>query len=61
MENLSEVSGYVASTLVVSTFVAKDMRLLRTIAPIFSNLAFIGWRYRSRRHRPILLERWIPA
>jgi hypothetical protein len=40
MENLSEVSGYVASTLVVSTFVAKDMRLLRTIA-IFSNLAFI--------------------
>jgi CRP/FNR family cyclic AMP-dependent transcriptional regulator len=40
MENLSEVSGYVASTLVVCTFVAKDMRLLRTIA-IFSNLAFI--------------------
>ena len=40
MEYLSEVSGYVASTLVVFTFVAKDMRLLRTIA-IFSNLAFI--------------------
>ena len=40
MENLSEVSGYVASTLVVLTFVATDMRLLRTIA-IFSNLAFI--------------------
>jgi hypothetical protein len=40
MENLSEVSGYVASTLVVFTFVAKDMRLLRTIA-VFSNLAFI--------------------
>jgi hypothetical protein len=44
MENLSEVSGYVASTLVVFTFVAKDMRLLRTIA-IFSNLAFIVLRY----------------
>jgi hypothetical protein len=42
MENLSEVSGYVASTLVVFTFVAKDMRLLRTIA-IFSNLAFIAY------------------
>ena len=42
MENLSEVSGYVASTLVVFTFVAKDMRLLRTIA-IFSNLAFITY------------------
>ena len=40
MENLSELSGYVASTLVLFTFVAKDMRLLRTIA-IFSNLAFI--------------------
>jgi hypothetical protein len=40
MENLSEVSGYVASMLVVFTFVATDMRLLRTIA-IFSNLAFI--------------------
>ena len=32
MENQSEVSGYVASTLVLLTFVAKDMRLLRTIA-----------------------------
>ena len=32
MENLSEISGYVASTLVLLTFVAKDMRLLRTIA-----------------------------
>jgi hypothetical protein len=42
MENLSEVSGYVASTLVVFTFVAKDMRLLRTVA-IFSNLAFIAY------------------
>jgi Sigma-70 region 2 len=40
MENISGISGYVASTLVLLTFVAKDMRLLRTIA-IFSNLAFI--------------------
>ena len=42
METLSEISGYVASTLVLFTFVAKDMRLLRTIA-IFSNLAFITY------------------
>jgi hypothetical protein len=42
MENLSGISGYVASTLVLLTFVAKDMRLLRTIA-IFSNLAFITY------------------
>ena len=42
MENLSELSGYAASTLVLLTFVAKDMRLLRTAA-IFSNLAFITY------------------
>ena len=42
MENLSEISGYVASTLVLLTFVAKDMRLLRTVA-ILSNLAFITY------------------
>ena len=42
MENLSGISGYVASTLVLFTFVAKDMRLLRTVA-IFSNLAFITY------------------
>lgn len=42
MENLSGISGYVASTLVLFTFVAKDMRLLRIIA-IFSNLAFITY------------------
>jgi hypothetical protein len=40
MENLSDLSGYVASSLVLLTFIAKDMRLLRTVA-IFSNLAFI--------------------
>jgi len=42
MENLSGISGYVASALVLLTFVAKDMRLLRTVA-IFSNLAFITY------------------
>ena len=42
MENQSEVSGYVASTLVLLTFVAKDMRLLRIVA-IVSNLAFIPY------------------
>jgi len=42
MENLSGISGYVASALVLFTFVAKDMRLLRTLA-IFSNLAFITY------------------
>jgi hypothetical protein len=42
MENLSEVSGYIASTLVLFTFVAKDMRLLRIVA-IFSNLAFLTY------------------
>jgi len=42
MENLSGICGYVASTLVLFTFVAKDMRLLRTVA-IFSNLAFITY------------------
>ena len=42
MENLSELSGYVASTLVLLTFVAKDMRLLRIVA-IFSNLAFLTY------------------
>ena len=42
MDDLSEVSGYAASTLVLFTFVAKDMRLLRSVA-IFSNLAFITY------------------
>ena len=40
MENLPELSGYVASTLVLLTFIAKDMRVLRILV-IFSNLAFI--------------------
>ena len=42
MESLSEISGYVASTLGLCTFVAKDMRVLRIVA-IFSNLAFITY------------------
>jgi hypothetical protein len=42
MESPSELSGYVASALVLLTFIAKDMRLLRTVA-IFSNLAFITY------------------
>jgi hypothetical protein len=37
MGNLSESSGYVASTLVLLTFVAKDMGVLRAVA-ILSNL-----------------------
>ena len=42
MENLSGMSGYAASTLVLLTFGAKDMRVLRIVA-IFSNLAFITY------------------
>lgn len=42
MESPSEISGYVASVLVLLTFIAKDTRLLRTAA-IFSNLAFITY------------------
>src|SRR6516225_5525930 len=42
MENLSSISGYAASTLVLLTFVAKDMRVLRAIA-ISDNLAFITY------------------
>jgi len=37
MENLPELSGYVASPLVLLSFFAKDMRVLRILA-IFSNL-----------------------
>jgi len=42
MNTFSELSGYVASSLVLATFITKDMRLLRTIA-IFSNIAFITY------------------
>ncbi len=39
MMTLSDAAGYVASTLVLLTFMTKDMRLLRVLA-IGSNLAF---------------------
>jgi len=42
MENLSGISGCVASTFFLLTLVAKDMCLLRTIA-ISRNLAFINY------------------
>ena len=38
----TEIAGYIASTLVLLTFMTKDMRLLRMIA-IGSNFAFIGY------------------
>ena len=40
MPALSDVFGYLASTLVLLTFLAKDMRLLRALA-ILSNIAFM--------------------
>jgi hypothetical protein len=42
MTTMSDLSGYVASTLVLLTFMTKDMRLLRVIA-ILSNVAFIAY------------------
>ena len=39
---MSDFTGYVASTLVLLTFMTKDMRLLRAVA-ILSNLAFISY------------------
>jgi CRP/FNR family transcriptional regulator, cyclic AMP receptor protein len=37
-----DVLGWIASALVFSTFLAHEMRLLRTLA-IFSNIAFIAY------------------
>jgi CRP/FNR family transcriptional regulator, cyclic AMP receptor protein len=42
MATMSDFTGYVASTLVLLTFMSKDMHLLRVIA-ILSNLAFISY------------------
>jgi hypothetical protein len=42
MAAMSDFTGYVASTLVLLTFMTKDMRLLRVVA-ILSNLAFISY------------------
>jgi hypothetical protein len=43
----TEITGYIASALVLMTFMTKDMRVLRIVA-ILSNVAFIvygalGW------------------
>jgi CRP/FNR family transcriptional regulator, cyclic AMP receptor protein len=42
MMTLSDIAGYVASTMVLLTFLTKDMRLLRVLA-IFSNIAFVTY------------------
>jgi len=42
MMTLSDVAGYVASTMVLLTFLTKDMRLLRGLA-ILSNIAFVTY------------------
>ena len=42
MAAMSDFTGCVASTLVLATFMTKDMRLLRVVA-ILSNLAFISY------------------
>jgi hypothetical protein len=38
----TEITGYIASALVLLTFMTKDMRILRIIA-ILSNVAFIAY------------------
>jgi hypothetical protein len=38
----TEITGYIASVLVLLTFMTKDMRALRIIA-ILSNIAFIAY------------------
>jgi len=42
MTILSDAAGYVASAMVLLTFLAKDMRLLRVLA-ILSNIAFLTY------------------
>jgi hypothetical protein len=42
MATLSDIAGYIASTMVLLTFLTKDMRLLRVLA-IFSNIAFVTY------------------
>jgi hypothetical protein len=39
---VTDFAGYLASTMVLLTFMTKDMRLLRVLA-IFSNIAFITY------------------
>jgi hypothetical protein len=38
----TDIAGYIASALVLLTFMTKDMRLLRIVA-ILSNVAFIAY------------------
>jgi hypothetical protein len=42
MITMTDLAGYTASTMVLFTFITKDMRLLRVLA-IFSNVAFITY------------------
>lgn len=42
MTTMTDLAGYLASTMVLLTFMTKDMRLLRILA-IFSNIAFITY------------------
>jgi hypothetical protein len=42
MFTIAESTGFVASTLVLMTFVMSDMRMLRTVA-LSSNIAFIAY------------------
>jgi len=42
MTTMTDFAGYLASTMVLLTFMAKDVRLLRVLG-IFSNIAFITY------------------
>jgi hypothetical protein len=42
MTTMTDLAGYLASTMVLMTFMTKDMRLLRVLG-IFSNIAFITY------------------
>jgi hypothetical protein len=42
MTMMTDLAGYLASTMVLLTFMTKDMRLLRILG-IFSNIAFITY------------------
>lgn len=42
MTTITDLAGYLASTMVLLTFMTKDMRLLRVLG-ILSNIAFISY------------------
>jgi hypothetical protein len=42
MTTITDLTGYLASAMVLLTFMTKDMRLLRVLA-IFSNVAFMAY------------------